>query len=160
MSVRKYDDEKIKQEYLKSKEMEVRSFLMSYLGLSAKAVKSTFWSVKTRGWSKEKKEILKKQSVKFVEEMSNDPKLQVDVKNISIAIRNIEKKVAKLLGGMEEFKKDDLPKVKIGWEMLKVSIGEAPNLVSSNNTNTDRVVISKEIDKKIKEKINDAIKED
>lgn len=167
MAEKKYDYIKLEQQFDESKYNQVKSFLVAILGLSDKQAKSSFWRGKTRGWAKRKREFLQQIDEKRRNKSIEDSAIPLDLTEWNKKLRDSKKKLFeiafKTIEKADEAKLGDIKtinSIKILVDLLKIELGEHTSIVSSNNTNTDRVVISKEIDKKIKEKINDAIKED
>jgi len=121
MSTQKYDWENIKQNYFENDIFEVQDFLTTWQGLAQKTASNGFWKLNTKGWRTEKEDILKAQTAKAKKDLENDETIKIKNQNILRAIDNIEIKVAKLVGGSEKFEIGDIPNVKKGWEILRVS---------------------------------------
>jgi hypothetical protein len=147
MATAKYNWEEVKQKYFEAPEIEVKAFLITFLSLDQKTADGGYYKKITVGWRKEKEEFLKKQTEKAKRDLENDPKIKLANENILGSIKAIEKKVADLLK-TEYFTKEDLPKVKVGWEILRVS-QNLPTTYSKNeneNTNVNIDTVLKELE--------------
>jgi hypothetical protein len=135
MSTAKHDRQKIKQQYIESHYLEVQDFLTTFLRLEKKTASNGYWKGITKGWRADKESILKAQTEKAKKDLENDPNIKIANNNILKAINNIETKVALLLGSGEKFSKEDLPKIKVGWEMLRVSQNLPTTYAKNENDN-------------------------
>jgi len=135
MATKKYNWQEIKQKYLESDILEVTEFLKNFY-----RIKTKDYSRQTKGWRDEKEKILKKQTEKAKEELENDPTIKLKNQNILKAIDNIETKVAFLLGSGEKFNKEDLPKIKVGWEMLRLSQNLPTTYIKNVNNNSNKEI--------------------
>lgn len=140
MSTAKYNWEEIKQKYLEAPEIEVENFLRTFLELDPKKPLSGDKKTKTKGWREQKESILKTQTENARKELENDPSIKLKNQNILKAINNIESKVAFLLGTDTKFSKEDLPKIKVGWEMLRVSQNLPTTYSKNENENSNREI--------------------
>jgi hypothetical protein len=135
MATAKYNWQEIKQKYLASDILEVKQFLGNFLAISLKQAQSGVFTKNTTGWRDEKEQIKKEQTEKAKKDLENDPNVKIANNNILKAINNIETKVALLLGSGEKFSKEDLPKIKVGWEMLRVSQNLPTTYAKNENDN-------------------------
>jgi len=134
MAVSKYNWHEIKQNFMKSEHQEVQAFLGTDMGLPEKKRNLSYWKLQTKGWTKEKEEMAKNQTEQAIAKLEKDKNVILANKNILNAIKNIESKVATLIGSKKSFTVDELPKVKVGWEMLRVS-QNLPTTYSKNESN-------------------------
>lgn len=114
-----------KQKFFDSDCLTAKDFLVRFLSIDPKTASGGSFGVATKGWTREKKEYLNKISTKSQEKTINNPDVQKQASQLVLAMSNIEKKVANLLGGKTEFGIDDLPKVKVGYEMLRLATGQS-----------------------------------
>lgn len=120
----------IKQKYFESEIEEVREFLTKHqLNTNQTPISENTLKQNTKGWRKEKLEYKKKIFEKSTIDIAKHPDVQDRVRSLIEAIQKVEKRVADLIS-LEQFTIDDLPKVKVGYDMLRLATGQ-----STQNTN-------------------------
>lgn len=134
MATKKYDWIQIKEHYFQSEVDEVTSFFQENYA----HIPSRTWRPMTVGWRDEKQkfkaELLKVKQGK----LKHDPEIQSLQQQLLIAKNNIVKRVAKLLGDAQaNFTVNDLPKVEIGWKILKTELGEPTSVNVNRLANED-----------------------
>jgi hypothetical protein len=142
MATAKYNWQEIKQKYLEGEIVEVTEFLQNFY-----RIKTKDYARQTKGWRDEKEQILKTQTENAKKELENDPTIKLKNQNILKAIDNVEIMVAQIIGNKGSFSIEDLPKVKIGWEILRVSQNLPTTYTKNdnNNLNTDLKTILKDL---------------
>lgn len=134
--------DKIKQEFLESDIEEAREFLRINYG--SIAVSERTIDNRTKGWRDKRKEFKAKITAKVQEKIINNPIVQNQNKSLLVAMKNIEIKVAQLLGQKADFTIDDLAKIRIGYEILRLATGQSTNNLGGDKDNpvTTQIVIS------------------
>lgn len=135
MPTAKRDFEKIKQDYLDNDIVEVKEFLVSFLRVDQKTASNGYWGGKTSGWRKQKENYRKQLTEKIQEKNIDNVDNQKQANQLLIAMSNIEKKVAIILGGKNNFTIDDLPKIKVGYELLRLATGQSTANHGGDKTN-------------------------
>jgi hypothetical protein len=132
----------LKQQYFDSDIAELQHFISSTQALTPAQAQNGNFKQKTKGWRDEKAEYKSKIYSKVQEKIINNPKVHNQVSNLCIAMQNVEKKVAKLIGDpATQFTVDDLPKIKIGYEMLRLATGQS-TINSNNKTSIEPITIT------------------
>jgi hypothetical protein len=138
MATAKYNWQEIKQKYFESPELEVEGFLREFLRIDPKKRVARGYLANCVGWRKEKEQIFKEQTEKAKKELENDPQVKLKNEGVLRAINNLEARVAILIGkpdNLETYTLDDLPKLRIGWEMLRISQNMPTSFVKNDNNN-------------------------
>jgi hypothetical protein len=140
----KYDWIRIKQEYFDSDIEEVEHFLRSFLDIKTKII-SGDKKQKIKGWRKEKSRYRQRIIDAENEAKNKNIDVQKQVQTLLTALANIEKKVAILLGDGSAFSIDDLPKIKIGYEILRLATGKSTTNQGGDASNPSIIRIEKSI---------------
>lgn len=125
----------LKQEYFESNFITLKDFLRSKNELKDYSEGSL--EQLTRKWATEKREFLKARAEKAQQiAEKNFEKYQ---QSLQVAKRNMMRKIARLVGGNEEVAMEDLAKLKVAWEMIKVEVGE-PTAVAKTEQKINMLV--------------------
>jgi hypothetical protein len=135
MPTAKYNWTEIKQKYFDSPIEEVENFLRTFLELDPLKALSSDKKTKTKGWRAEKLEYRRKIAEAENQKTIDTPEVQEKVKNLIEALENTESKVALLIGGEDKFEIDDLPKIKVGYEILRLATGRSTANVGGDKDN-------------------------
>lgn len=144
MAKTKLDWDKMKQEFIESDIVVITDFLRTKHGLENKS----YYRTKTKGWQEAKN----KYRATLVSEVNKKISKNIDVKDqinyIITAMKNTEMKVAKLLGQKEtEFTIEDLPKIKVGYEILRLATGQSTVNQSNDDDSFTIHIVNKNINK-------------
>lgn len=123
MPTRLYDWIELKQQYLNSDINEVKQFLSNFLALDNDKLDSGNFKQNTKGWSKDKlgyrKQLVQDSNIII----ANDPLVQVKIRSLTESLKLIENKVAGLLSDDSIYTIENLPKIKIGYELIRLALG-------------------------------------
>jgi hypothetical protein len=139
MPTAKYNWTEIKQNYFDSPIEEVENFLRTFLELDPLKALSSDKKTKAKGWRAEKLEYRRKIATVSEQKVINNTDVISRVDNLIKALENTESKVALLIGGKDKFDIDDLPKVKIGYEILRLATGRSTANVGGDKENAIKV---------------------
>ncbi|MGL5963786.1 MAG: hypothetical protein ACRCZ2_05255 [Fusobacteriaceae bacterium] len=119
----------LKQKYFESDIEEINQFLISFLSVNPKTANTGSYAKATKGWRDEKqaykKKIFDRINLKVEEKIVNS-QANLRIQAINRALENTESKVAKLIGDPEnKFTFEDLNKIKVGYEILRLATGKS-----------------------------------
>jgi hypothetical protein len=138
MPTAKYNWTEIKQKYFDSSIEEVENFLRTFLELDPLKPLSSDKKTKAKGWRAEKLEYRRKIATVSEQKVINNTDVISRVNNLIKALENTESKVAFLIGGKDSFGIDDLPKIKVGYEILRLATGRSTANVGGDKENPQR----------------------
>ncbi len=127
MPTAKYNWEEIKQKYFESEVLEVQNFLITFLQLDPTKPLGADKKTRTKGWRNDKNLYIEQIQNKIQEKKLEQPDVELQAKLLAKSLSNIEIKVAQLLGSNTQFKVEDLPKIKVGYDLLRLATGKSTN---------------------------------
>ena len=130
----KYNWEEIKQKYFESEVLEAEQFIRTYLALDPKKTLSGDKKKNTTGWRIEKNLYIEQIQNKIQEKKLEHPDVDKQALMLAQSLLNIEIKVASLLDDTE-FSIEDLPKIKVGYDMLRLATDKSTNNVGGDKSN-------------------------
>lgn len=134
MPTAKYNWEEIKQKYFESEVLEIQSFLITFLQLDPIKPLGADKKTRTKGWRIEKNLYIEQIQNKIQEKKLEHPDVDKQALVLAQSLINIEIKVASLLDDAE-FSIEDLPRIKVGYDMLRLATDKSTNNLGGDKGN-------------------------